>query len=675
MRSRVWILAILVVVGCAGESMRRPPSPAPPTATPSATPTPEPYANLAQAVALMSDGQDAQALPLLTDLLATEPVLTDYYLHFLAAIAQRAGRDTDAAALDARLAAEYPESVWIPHLLARGAARARATEPAEAAVLVERSLAHPDNDAASRALALLTRGELRAATDPRAAYRIYHDVRRLGGPPAERARAHTRALDERYPGLLADVDLQLAESAMRAAEGRRDLAAERLTALAAAVPVGSRWPVLSELAQTLRLAERYDDAIAVLRRAVELDPSPSSPARLQLAFRLWSQDHDAEARALFETLLRESPNHPSATTMRYALARIAEERGDLDDALPRYRAIARGQGMLADEAQWRLGWAPYRAGRLRDAAAGFAAVERRSVDDRIPALYWMGRIAERSDTAAEAATKFETVLAREPKGYYGGLAEARLGRPLTPAPLAEPYTAAPPPASTTGDRHWTRRTALLEANLTTLAAREVDAWARGLVNADRRAPFMLSVYTAVGAHTRARAHAHTLMRHGTITLETRLAYDYPLAYWSHVEPTTTTIGLDPYLLLAIMRQESQFDPEALSPVGARGLMQLMPNTAAQIVGHPVDLRALADPATNIDLGARYLRHLLDRYDGRVPWAIAAYNAGEHAVDKWVRREDDIAPDEFVESVTYRETRAYAKIVLANLRRYRQLYPR
>jgi Tfp pilus assembly protein PilF len=148
---------MLVIVGCAGESVRRPPSPAPPTPTPSTTPTPEAHAHLAQAVALMSDGQDALALPLLTDLLAAEPVLTDYYLHFLAAIAQRAGRDAAAAALDVRLSGEHPESVWIPHVLAREAARARATQPAEAALLVERSLAHPDNDAASRALALLPR--------------------------------------------------------------------------------------------------------------------------------------------------------------------------------------------------------------------------------------------------------------------------------------------------------------------------------------------------------------------------------------------------------------------------------------------------------------------------------------------------------------------------------------
>src|SRR6185295_1580946 len=82
---------------------------------------------------------------------------------------------------------------------------------------------------------------------------------------------------------------------------------------------------------------------------------------------------------------------------------------------------------------------------------------------------------------------------------------------------------------------------------------------------------------------------------------------------------------------------------------------------------------LLDPMTNITLGTRYLRQLLDRYDGNLAKALAAYNGGEDAVAKWERRVPGAATDEFVETISYRETRHYVKQVLGNYRRYRRLY--
>ena len=429
-----------------------------------------------------------------------------------------------------------------------------------------------------------------------------------------------------------------------------------------------------ELARTLKLAERYDEAIAVLRAAAALDPTRTNPARLQLAYRLWSQDHDAEAQSMFETFLRESPRHPARVSMYYAIGRIAEERGDLPEALQRYRQVAASRDRkLAREARWRLGWAPYRKGDLATAAAAFHAVEQRGATDRTEAIYWQARIRERRRDLAAATPLYETVLRQSPHGYYGGLAETRLGRP--PLHVAPAGNVAMPAGTLIDNGHWRRRTALLDAGLDPLAAREVIAWIRQLPAPAQRDTSLLEAYTSVGAHSRARKLAHRFAARGTITNGTRLRYDYPKAYWRHVTTVATDLAIDPFLIVSIMRQESLFDAEALSPVGARGLMQLMPNTARRVSGHPVDVGALADPATNIALGAQYLRQLLDRYEGRVAWAVAAYNAGEQAVDKWVAREGDVEPDEFAESITYRETRKYVKAVLANLRRYRQLYSR
>ena len=123
-----------------------------------------------------------------------------------------------------------------------------------------------------------------------------------------------------------------------------------------------------------------------------------------------------------------------------------------------------------------------------------------------------------------------------------------------------------------------------------------------------------------------------------------------------------------------MRQESLFDPAARSPANAWGLMQLLPETAGRVNGgRPVDPGALVQPELNVRLGAAYFDALLNRFGGDLVKAIAAYNGGEAAVEKWEARFPGAEPDEFVEDITFRETRDYVKRVMANYRAYQQLY--
>jgi soluble lytic murein transglycosylase len=154
-------------------------------------------------------------------------------------------------------------------------------------------------------------------------------------------------------------------------------------------------------------------------------------------------------------------------------------------------------------------------------------------------------------------------------------------------------------------------------------------------------------------------------------------YLYPLAYWSVVTATARTHQVDPLLVYALIRQESLFAAGAVSSANARGLMQLMPATARELA-HATGVPApspgsLHRPATNVGFGVALLRRLLDRYDGSRAKALAAYNAGQEAVAKWERRYGSREPDEFVELISYRETRDYVKAVLRNYRAYRRLY--
>jgi soluble lytic murein transglycosylase len=117
--------------------------------------------------------------------------------------------------------------------------------------------------------------------------------------------------------------------------------------------------------------------------------------------------------------------------------------------------------------------------------------------------------------------------------------------------------------------------------------------------------------------------------------------------------------------MAIARRESAFFPSARSPVGARGLMQLMPATGAAVArkaGLKLQTRELYDIERNIDLGSVYYRQLLERFDGKRPLALAAYNAGPSRVQHWIREQAPM--DVWIETIPYRETRDYVKAVLA-----------
>ena len=127
-------------------------------------------------------------------------------------------------------------------------------------------------------------------------------------------------------------------------------------------------------------------------------------------------------------------------------------------------------------------------------------------------------------------------------------------------------------------------------------------------------------------------------------------------------------GVDPYLLMAITRRESAYNPVALSPAGARGLMQLMPGTATQVsrqlgLNDPGPYGVL-EPELNIRLGSTYLRDKLNRYRGNRLAATAAYNAGPGRVDQWLGTHSMESFDLFVESIPFRETRDYVQAVLS-----------
>ncbi|HBS41109.1 MAG TPA: lytic murein transglycosylase [Oceanospirillales bacterium] len=146
-----------------------------------------------------------------------------------------------------------------------------------------------------------------------------------------------------------------------------------------------------------------------------------------------------------------------------------------------------------------------------------------------------------------------------------------------------------------------------------------------------------------------------------------IAHRFPLAYRNEFAERGAALGLDPRLLMSIARRESAFNPEAVSPVGARGLMQVMPDTARHLsrrlsIPYP-GTEGLADAGTNIRLASQYVKELSDRYHGNLIAVLAGYNAGPSRADVWLRdNQGDF--DQLIESISFRETRDYVKAVLA-----------
>jgi soluble lytic murein transglycosylase len=160
----------------------------------------------------------------------------------------------------------------------------------------------------------------------------------------------------------------------------------------------------------------------------------------------------------------------------------------------------------------------------------------------------------------------------------------------------------------------------------------------------------------------------------------------PVELWWHAWPlpfheavrtaTEERSGLHPELVYAIMREESGYRPQVLSVSGARGLLQLMPETAERVARREAlesfDAEDLFEPELNIELGAAYLYELLGRFPGHASAAIGSYNAGPHRVVQWLE-ETAGEDDEWVEAIPFEQTRAYVKRVLRSVHAYRVLY--
>ncbi len=425
-----------------------------------------------------------------------------------------------------------------------------------------------------------------------------------------------------------------------------------------------------------------DIAAGYFHRDVNLRQAHADDSLFYLERIALTRGREAEALSIAGTLAHGYPKSSLAARGFFAIAEVREDRGALGPALALYRAAAERfpASRWGSQARWKIGWVAYQQRQWAAARTAWLQLASQAPDaEAAPAgLYWAGRASQALGRAAEATETYRRAAQQYPDNYYGQQAAARVGTGLRVA--VDPSSpGVPPGVASSLDRY---RELDLLAQIDD-AVRELEAAAR-TVPAQWRVPInvLLSQRYAqqdqipMAIRTAEQVRALTgaqAVRPLPLGLWQTL---YPRADWDAITQASARVGVDPYLVAGVIREESRFDPQAVSPAGAYGLMQLIPGTArsaARNLGMPApDLRALVDPATNIALGTDVLAAESRRF-GRVDLALAAYNAGPGAVQKWLAQRGGMDADAFIEEIPYTETRNYVKTVLQSAAMYRWLY--
>ncbi len=524
----------------------------------------------------------------------------------------------------------------------------------------------PSSDAARQVEPALLSATTDANANPRSPLTLDDLVgalrKRAGQSPAALAPLRDAAR-ARYGSALEGLDALVEGQAQL--DRKPALVLERVVAALPAVTAPEiRDRLLDLQARALRKVERFDEALEVYR-IVGRDGAAA----------------DRRAHALLE-----------AGRMARRMGRVTEARWFFDRLLARHHDM----GAQRAEALFSLGWIAWREGQLEEADSYFARVEaadprasdtsNRTFTER--ATYWRARVHQRRGRLDEARAAFQEIERRWPLSYYATLATTWL-RVTT----EDPKAVFPPPSRLEAPRP------PLPEEITEVepsARGALTLWRIGLAEEarvqlrhrfDQKALGVSGVLllSALYRDTGNESLAHWVVQGGDpldVAPEKnawpRWLSAFPRPFSDLVDREAKARGVDPLLIWSVMRQESGFRTTARSHAKAHGLMQVLLPTAKLVATRFLKeraptLRTVYTAENNVKYGAAYLRHLLDRFDNHPALAIAGYNAGPGAVDKWLKRFGALDADEFVEEIPYDEARGYTRKVLRSYAAYTRLY--
>lgn len=556
-------------------------------------------------------------------------------------------------------------------------------------------------------LAGLLARALRGSSKPTEAARIYQEIyyafptSREADDAGKALSALQSELGDKFPKVSEEIQTARADklySKSRYSDALNDY--EALLSTNSKSPLVARWTV--GRARCLVRTRRIPDALDALQQAMPQDPAHDAE-RLSVLVDIYArQDNPDSLDLILQQLGKLYESLPAYATALDRAGNYFIRKGDWPRAAAYYQPLEKlfSGTALGLEASWRTAWTAYLQKDYAGARAGFNRHLKEYPDSwhRAAALYWIGRLAEDHGAGGAARRLYESVVTRHGQNYYATLSARRLeamaeNRSGFDSPLAGDWAAvsevadrlpalgAPPlaPCAPAERSEALGRAATLHAlGLDDLAENYLD----DLTDQVSASP---EVYVALGsleADMDKTAEA-LLVAVRAVNNYSDLRFDqlpkevwdllYPRSYWRVVQREAKARGLDPYWVMALIRQESAFNPRSVSSADARGLMQILPQTAARRRSQRRAVaRRLLDPTYNVRLGTGLLQKLSASFDGNKEETMAAYHAGKARVDEWRSKNHFSDSAEFLESIPIPATRIYVERVVRDAAVYRKL---
>ena len=430
-----------------------------------------------------------------------------------------------------------------------------------------------------------------------------------------------------------------------------------------------------EYGSVLYRLRRYADAAAQFAK-VRAPANLAAAAQYQRARAQIALGNTEVGRSTLRALTTAYPKDTSAASAMLLLADLATDDNRDQDARQTLMAMLKRfpSGRHATNARFRAGMIAYIQGDRKGAAAEFDSLVARdsSSAEALAAAYWAGRSYAALGDKTRSRARWRSIIANEPLSYYAVMAAKRLDTTLVAPDRSPSNYARIPQIDTAIDRV----AGLKDVGMDVEAGFENDRLYRDALSNSAR--LVATAHALSGGDQAARSIAlgrRALDDIGHSAENYRLYF--PVLERETLISSSKENGLDPVLVAALIRQESNFNPVATSPAGARGLMQLMPSVGKSVADSkgigPWDPDLLYQPATNIKLGTAHLSGLVRKYP-EVVKVLSAYNAGESRVEKWSSKAGANDPEVFTERIPFVETRDYVRIILRNRAYYAALYP-
>ena len=459
----------------------------------------------------------------------------------------------------------------------------------------------------------------------------------------------------------------------------------------------SRPGLTLSLADALHRAGRNREAKAELTTLPNANADQQAQRLYLLAEVAWASDQNDEFYRDVDQLRQLAPASGWLESALLLVANLHLVHHEYDQSLDAFRELQQRfpNGARASYAHWKAAWLTLRQGRNDEAKKEFD--EQLALypggNETSNALYWRARLAEEDNQPAMARAYYQRLSDRFRNYYYAELGRQRMKNlPESPDPPGQyPLLDKIPPLdhgekielteAPTDDLHLQKGRLLGNGGLVDLAVRELQA-AAAKENGSWAPAETAQLFTETGHYDRAiETMKKSVPSYFAVDIPNlpREYWDalFPRPYWNDLKRYSLANGLDPYLVASLIRQESEFNPLAVSHANAVGLMQLLPKTG-KVVAHQEKLKGytpsqLFTPTVNLQLGTHYFRGMVDHFGGSFAYALAAYNAGIPRMEEWLGQGKYRDEQEFVESIPFTETREYVQAILRNANVYRQLY--